>query len=592
MRRGNGGALGPQLLLRLSASMSEHFLLHSALSRPGDRGGLFEGLWVRARRAGFLALLLAVALPAGRQDAHAAPASDSSGAPTKYWVFFEDRPRAAASGPARWTQPVAASYVDRLRARGARPLVRSRWFHAVSVRLSPPLRRTVAALPFVRRIRPVASLATLQAPARAPSSVSLAASPVLRPSASPSPPAVGALRGPLRRIHALPPLARGLSGRGVRLGFLDAHFAGLRHPAFSTLRAEGRLAALRSFTERRQGGTHGFGVASVAAGYDAGALVGPAYGATLLGATTEYTQFERNVEEDNFVAGLEWLHRRGADVVNVSIGYTTFDEGQRSYAPADLDGDTALTTRAVDRAAQLGVTVVVSAGNSGCAAPDSCWYYVNTPADADSAIAVGAVAPDSSLAAFSARGPTADGRRKPDVLVQGRRVAAAWKNGGYAQVGGTSFASPQVAGIAAQMLQVNPSLGPIEVRRLLRQTAGQAHAPDTTRGWGIVNADAALRRAEWQARRSPPPALHLSRPYRSLSDSSLVVPVSAPSHTTFLQVSLFTPLGRRVHRTRHAGHPGPNRLSLNTSSLPPGRYRCVVTSDRNARATDTFTLPQ
>jgi subtilisin family serine protease len=190
-------------------------------------------------------------------------------------------------------------------------------------------------------------------------------------------------------------------------------------------------------------------------------------------------------------------------VVNVSIGYTRFDEGQRSYAPSDLDGDTALPTRAVDRAAQMGVTVVTSAGNNGCAVPKNCWYHLNSPADADSAITVGAVRPDSSLASFSSRGPTADGRTKPDVVVQGTQVVAAWKNGGYAEVGGTSFASPQVTGVVAQMLQVNPDLAPMQVRRLLRRTASQAHTPDSLRGWGVVDADAAIRAAERQARRSP-----------------------------------------------------------------------------------------
>jgi subtilisin family serine protease len=246
----------------------------------------------------------------------------------------------------------------------------------------------------------------------------------------------------------------------------------------------------------------------------------------------------------------------------------------------------------VDRAAQLGVTVVVSAGNSGCAAPDSCWFYVNTPADADSAIAVGAIAPDSSLASFSARGPTADGRRKPDVVVQGQQVPAAWNDGQYAQVGGTSFASPQVTGIVAQMLQVNPSLGPIEVRDVLRQTASQAHAPDTTRGWGIVNAEKAVRTAEWLARQSAPSQLEIRTPYRRLEGSTLVVPLSAPARTAALTVSLILPQGRRVRHVAHTGHPGPNRIRLDVSSLPPGRYRCVAETDTGHRVATIITLAE
>ena len=494
----------------------------------------------------------------------------------KYWILLADRP--AGTAPVSDTstaRPVTPDFLDRLRALGVQPLVRSRWLHAVSARLSPDTRAAVAALPFVRDTRRVASLRP-QRP--------------LSETTDPVPAALGASGEPLSRINALSPLARGLNGRGVDVGFLDANYAGLRHPVFSHLRADDRLGGLRNMTGGRQGGTHGAGVVSVAAGYAPGSLVGPAHGATVWGATTEFTQFERNVEEDNFVAGLEWLTRQGADVVNASIGYTRFDDGQRSYGPDDLDGNTALTTRAVDQAARRGVTVVVSAGNSGCDAPDNCWFYVNTPADADSAIAVGAIASDSSIASFSARGPTADGRRKPDVVVQGEEVPAAWKNDQYARVSGTSFASPQVTGVVAQMLQVNPALGPIEVRRLLRQTASEAHAPDTTRGWGIVNAEAAVRHAEWQARRTAPPTLQASTPYSALDAPSLVVPVSAPAHTTTLRGTLHTALGQRVRRVEQAGHPGPNRLTIGVDGLPPGLYRYVVTTDRGHRAAGRVTI--
>ena len=62
--------------------------------------------------------------------------------------------------------------------------------------------------------------------------------------------------------------------------------------------------------------------------------------------------------------------------------------------------------------------------------------------------------------------------------------------------GGTSFSSPLVAAVAAQILQVNPDLAPIDVRDILRMTAHQSAAPDNSLGWGVVNADAAVRMAE------------------------------------------------------------------------------------------------
>ncbi len=490
---------------------------------------------------------------------------DTTQTPDKYWILLSERPTPPEETEP-WTVPVSSTYVSRLREEGVRPVVRSRWLHAVSAHLTLEQRSAVAALPFVRDIRPVAG--------GQPHVHSVAPTPPPLNSSPPPPDSLrfGPSRGSLARINAVAPMERGLDGHGVRIGFLDAHFRGLQHAAFTPLRRDDRMIALRNFTEDSQGGNHGSAVASVTSGHAPGSLIGPARGAEVLGATTEYTPSETNAEEDDFVAGLEWLHRRGAQVVNVSIGYNTFDEGEDSYTTDDLDGDTGITTRAVDRAAQLGMTVVVSAGNSGCASPDSCWYYVNTPADADSAITVGAMTPDSSLASFSSRGPTADGRIKPDVVVQGENVLAAWDDEGFAQVGGTSFASPQVTGIVAQMLQMDPDLSPMTVRRFLRQTASQSQNPDNRMGWGIVNAEAAIRAAERHARATPPSTLTVDAPYPNPASSQLTIPVRAPAHTSSVRITLSAFPGYTTVDRTVAVRPGPNWITLDLSETPSGLY--------------------
>jgi subtilisin family serine protease len=377
----------------------------------------------------------------------------------------------------------------------------------------------------------------------------------------------------LRMVNAVAPLERGIRGEGVRLGFLDTRFRGLQHPAFDALREDARLLGLRDFTEGGvQTNNHGGAVVSVAVGHAPGTLVGPAHRAEVLAATTEFTPSERNVEEDYFIAGLEWMEAQGADVVNVSLGYTRFDEGERSYTPDDLDGNTAVTTRAVDAAARLGLAVVVSAGNSGCDAPSNCWFYVSTPADADSSITVGGVKPNGSLASFSSRGPTADGRIKPDVAALGSDVVVAWGADRYVQSGGTSFASPLVAAVVAQMLQVNPSLTPMQVRALLRRTASQPDRPDNKRGWGIIDADAAIRSAEHEARRTPPSTLVARPPAPNPSRSEATFAVSVPSRLSTLDVSLYDVMGRRVVRRTETVRPGPNRITLDVSGLTPGVY--------------------
>ena len=123
------------------------------------------------------------------------------------------------------------------------------------------------------------------------------------------------------------------------------------------------------------------------AGYDPGNLIGPSFKSEYLLAKTEVMADEIYQEVDNYVAAIEWGEALGADVTCASLGYYDW------YEYDDLDGNTAATTIAVDIASSLGVLCVNSAGNEG----DDPWYYICTPADADSIISVGAVNRDFIL---------------------------------------------------------------------------------------------------------------------------------------------------------------------------------------------------
>ncbi|HEY5565045.1 MAG TPA: S8/S53 family peptidase, partial [Rhodothermia bacterium] len=339
---------------------------------------------------------------------------------------------------------------------------------------------------------------------------------------------------------------------------------------------------------------HGLNTSSVAVGFDEGNLIGGCYGAHYIFATTEYSPSppkELNQEEDFFVAGIEWMERMGVDIVNVSLGYSTFDEGQRSYTYEDMDGDTAITTRAADRAAGLGVVVVTSAGNESCTAgPEACWYYITSPADGDSVITAGASnIPDSlgspfTPANFSGAGPTFDGRIKPDVSAPGLSIYYATSNGSYSGGGGgTSFSSPLIASVACQILQANPSLNPIDVRTILRSTAHMAANPDNKLGWGVINAKAAVDLAKIAVTSSdaegiPDGSIAISLYPNPAVEQSLLT-VETPAATENLQISLFDVLGREVIRTR------PNRLgsavsaAIDVRHLPAGTYYVRVFGD-------------
>jgi len=98
------------------------------------------------------------------------------------------------------------------------------------------------------------------------------------------------------------------------------------------------------------------------------------------------------------------------------------------------------------------------------------------------------------LVGFSSRGPTYDGRIKPDVVAMGSGVQSvqAGTVNSYSRVGGTSFSSPLTAGVTALILQAHPYLTPLEVRDALRNTADRAQNPDNDYGWGLVNAYEAI----------------------------------------------------------------------------------------------------
>ena len=311
---------------------------------------------------------------------------------------------------------------------------------------------------------------------------------------------------------------RGLLGQGVRIALIDAGFNWTSHAAFADL----RVVAARDFLngdddvrdepdqpvsgqEAAHGqNVHGTRVLGVIAGRDPGHLIGVAPAAEYLLAKTEDTtpsatgtESELPVEEDRWVAGIEWADSLGAQVVNASLGYTRFEDGT-GYDYEDLDGATALTTRAAELAVARGIVVVAPAGNEGL----SDWHYISVPADGPGVIAVGSVHPwTGELAPTSSRGPTADGRIKPDVVAPGRGVLSVSGRGAgegaepfslreYSHASGTSFAAPIAAGVCALLLQRHPDWTPRQVADALRSTAADLGpaGPDTLYGWGRVDA--------------------------------------------------------------------------------------------------------
>jgi serine protease AprX len=290
----------------------------------------------------------------------------------------------------------------------------------------------------------------------------------------------------------------GIYGQGVVVGVFDNGFRLLNHEAFASM----NIIAMHDFVDHKVSvipnnpstnfGSHGVNTLSTIGGYKPGQLIGPAFKASYILARTENDSSETPIEEDNWAKAIEWADSIGVDVTSTSLGYLTYDPPYTSWTWQNMDGNTTLITKAADRAAGLGIVVVNSAGN------DASRNQPNTliaPADGFYVIAVGAVDAAGNRASFSSYGPTVDGRIKPEVMAMGVGVKAASASNpaSYVSVSGTSFSCPLSAGVAALIRCANPRLTPMQVYAALRLTARDASKPNDFHGWGILNADSAIK---------------------------------------------------------------------------------------------------
>ncbi|MFN3875309.1 MAG: S8 family peptidase [Flavobacteriales bacterium] len=284
------------------------------------------------------------------------------------------------------------------------------------------------------------------------------------------------------QLHALD-----AKGQGMLIGVLDSGFDRVDElAAFDDLRARGGIV-LTADLAGHDGDVyddhwHGRSVLSCMAGNVPGQLLGTAPSADYALVRTEEVAYELVIEEDNWVAGAELLDSLGCDVLNTSLGYTTFDAPEQDHGYADMDGATARISVAAGIAAQKGMIPVCSAGNSG----SSPWYRIGAPADALDILAVGAVDAQGDAAGFSSRGPSYDGRVKPDVMAMGQgAIGLSVQGDTIAPLNGTSFSSPILAGLVACLWQLHPQRTAHDIMDAVRRSAHLWYMPNDSMGYGI-----------------------------------------------------------------------------------------------------------
>ena len=280
----------------------------------------------------------------------------------------------------------------------------------------------------------------------------------------------------------------GYQGEGMYIAVLDAGFKKVDElAAFESLFENNQILGTWDFVAQEssvfEDHSHGMAVLSTIGARLEGEFVGTAPQAKFWLLRTEDAVSENLIEEYNWLCAAEFADSVGADIINSSLGYTTFDIVEQDHTYADLDGRTTPISKAAVMASRKGMIVCSSAGNYG----NNNWYYLGAPADADSILSVGAVYADETPTSFSSFGPSADNRVKPSVSAQGGNTTV-YSTADYVTTSnGTSFSSPIIAGMTACLWQANPDKTNTEVMNAIMQSAHLYNTPDDQLGYGIPN---------------------------------------------------------------------------------------------------------
>jgi serine protease AprX len=341
----------------------------------------------------------------------------------------------------------------------------------------------------------------------------------------------------------------GFRGEGMQMAVMDAGFLNyLTIPTFDSIRTNNQVLGTWDFvtgsTSVTEDDAHGTYCLSTIAANMPGTFMGTAPKTAFYLYRTEDAFSEYPIEEQNWAAAAERVDSMGVAISSTSLGYTTFDAAQFNHTYADMNGNTTIIARAADMAAKKGMLVIVAAGNDG----NNAWRYVGTPADADSALAVGAVSAGGIIGSFSSYGPSSDGQVKPAVAAVGvNAVVASTSNGQPLFGSGTSFACPNMAGLATCLWQAFPEVNNMSIINTLQQAASRFTNPDTRTGYGIPDMKKAfvllLKKLYTQQRSINECTVSLDFGVKTDASIKLILERKLPAEAAYSPIKTFTGTG-------------------------------------------------
>ena len=383
--------------------------------------------------------------------------------------------------------PVTAAYLQGVSAYSQELLYVSKWLNAAVVVTDAEGKKKMEGLPFVQKVEWVAKGFISRTGNRNSSGVIASTPKKWAIEESYREAAAYDFQNELLGIPAMH--QAGFTGKGITVAVFDSGFPGLdKATAFSHVftnkQVVGQLNVVRPWIkEVFRDHEHGTQVSSLILSNQVGTLVAGAHQAQVIFAITEDVATEYPIEELNWVRAAEYADSLGVDIINSSLGYLDFDEPRLTYTTAQLDGKTTYITRGATLAAKRGILVVNSVGNYGSAGSSS----LVAPADAQGILSAGSVNSSSIVSTFSSRGPTADGRVKPELVAFGQSPVLIRGSGQVSAAAGTSFSAPQLTALAAGLWEAKPNWTKDELLTNLIKSGTQYTAPDQNLGYGIPN---------------------------------------------------------------------------------------------------------